>query len=569
MGKPRALVIALGLAASVLLIACLHVASLLIARSVTREQEVAVRAALGAHRFRLVRQMLTESVLMAAFAGLLGVLLAWWGVQIFSAMRDRSVPWYLGAGSQDPIPWFVQMHVGGRTLLFAAGISLLTCCVFAILPAVGASTVHLSRLLSRGKMLTGGPRFLALRGLLVVADIGIAFVLLIGAGLLVNSHVRVSEIDFGYNPRDVLTAHVPLYDVPAYEKPQEQSVFIETVVRRVRSLPGVRSATAGSSPVRGTGNHGAFQIEGVQSDEPRYRNPDLDDRLPDRSYLWFPLWRIPPDYFRVLQVPVLQGRHFTEQDTAVSQPVAIISEALARRFWPNRSPLGRYVVEAPRDSNAVPVPREIVGIVAIVARLGRTEPTDQEVYIPQSQAGGPDGEMELLVRVDPGRRDIATAVGREILMTDPDVVVRRMAFLEEDIADFFAPQRSFLLYVGSFAVVALTLACMGVYGMTAYAASRRTHEIGIRMALGASRGDVLTAVLRQGVKLTLIGLIVGLAGALAATRVIRSLLYGVSSTDPLTFAGVAALLTAVVLLACYLPARRAARIDPMVALRCE
>ena len=205
------------------------------------------------------------------------------------------------------------------------------------------------------------------------------------------------------------------------------------------------------------------------------------------------------------------------------QPVAIIKRgSVARRFWPNGSPLGRYVVEAPRDSNAVPVPREIVGIVAIVARLGRTEPTDQEVYIPQSQAGGPDGEMELLVRVDPGRRDIATAVGREILMTDPDVVVRRMAFLEEDIADFFAPQRSFLLYVGGFAVVALTLACMGVYGMTAYAGipadarNRHSHGSG-----GASRGDVLTAVLRQGVKLTLIGLVVGLAGALAATRVIR------------------------------------------------
>ncbi len=568
-GKPRTLLMALGLAASVLLVACLHVASLLIARSATREQEMAVRAALGAHRLRLVRQMLTESTLLAGFGGLLGLVFAYWAIQVLSVVRSQSIPWYLGAGSRGAIPWFVQAHLDGRVLLYVAGISLLTCALFGILPAVGASALHLGRSLSAGRTPAAGPRFQRLRAILVAGDIGIAFVLLVGAALLLSSYARVLNIEFGYHPENVLTAYAALHDMPAYEKPERQSALVQEVLQRIRRLPGVRLAASGPSPVGGTGNHRAFKIEGVFSEEKRHRNPGADDRLPDKSYMWFPLWWVSPDYFRVLQMPVRQGRYFTEQDSATSPPVAIISEALARRFWAHGNPVGSYLIQAPRDSNSAPVPREIVGVVATATHLGRSEPTDQEVYIPELQSGGPFPEMALLVRADTGRQDVAAAVQREILAVDREIVIQNLRFLDEEITAFFSPHRLSLLCLGGSALVGLVLACMGVYGTTAYVVSRRTHEIGIRMALGARRGDVLRAVLRQGLTLTCIGLAIGLAGALAATRIIRSLLYDVSPTDPLTFVCVAVVLAGVALLACYLPARRAARIDPMVALRYE
>jgi putative ABC transport system permease protein len=568
-GKPRTLLVALGLAASVLLIACLHVASLLIARSASREQEIAVRAALGAHRLRLVRQMLTESTLLAACGGLLGLVLAYWAIQILSVVRGQSVPWYLGAGSWGAIPWFVQAHLDGRALLYVAGISLLACASFGILPAVGASALNLGPSLSAGRTPAAGPRFQCLRAILVAADIAIAFVLLVGAGLLISSYARVLNIEFGYRPDNVLTAYAALYDMPAYEKSERQAALVQDALQRIRRLPGVRLAGTGCSPVGGTGNRGAFKIEGIFSNEKRYRMPDWDERLPGKSYLWFPLWRVSPDCFPVLQVPLRQGRYFTAQDTALAPPVAIVSEDLARRFWPNGNCIGQYITQALWDSNSPPIPREIVGVVATVTHLGRSEPTDQEVYIPELQSGGPGGELALLVRTDPGRPDVAAAVRKEILAADPEIVLQDFRFLNEEIADFFAPHRLTLLCLGGFALVGLVLACMGVYGTTAYAVSRRTHEIGIRMALGARRGDVLKAVLRQGLTLTCIGLVIGLAGALAATRVIRSLLYDVSPADPLTFVCVGLLLAGVALLACYLPARRAARIDPMVALRYE
>jgi putative ABC transport system permease protein len=564
-GTSRTLLLLLGIAVSVLLIACLHVASLLVARAATREQEIAVRAALGAHRLRLVRQMLTESVLLAAAAGLLGVLLAYWGLQIFGALRGRTIPWFLGPGSYGVIPWFVHVRMDGRVLLYAAGVSLLTCSFFGVLPALGATALNLSRSLSAGRTRTAGPRFQRLRGLLVIGDIALAFILLLGAGLLLNSFARILAIDFGYNPQDVVSVSVPLYDLPAYSQPQAEAAFIQEVVRRVQRLPGVRTVAIGSSPVRGTGNIGAFKIEGVFSEEKRYRYPDWDARLPDKSYLWLPLWWVSPEYFRILQIPLLKGRCFTEQDGAGSPPVAIVSEALARRFWPNGSPIGKYLTQAPQDSKSAPIPREIVGVVATLTHLGRSEPADQEVYAPASQFG----EVDFLIRTDPGRKDVAAAVRREILALDRDVIIGTMAPLEEEIADFFAPQRFVLLCVGGFAVVALVLACLGVYGTTAYAVSQRTHEIGIRVALGARSRDILRAVLGQGLRFTLAGLALGCAGALVATRIIRSFLYEVSPTDPLTFACVALVLAGVALLASYLPARRAAKTDPMTALRYE
>jgi putative ABC transport system permease protein len=569
-GKPQALVIVLAITVSVLLIACLHIASLLIARSAAREREIAVRAALGAHRLRLVRQLLTESILLAGSGALLGLLFAYWGFAVLSPFRGQYIPWYGDSAPGRLIPWFTQVHINGRVLLYMVVVSLLTCALFGTLPAIGASAVHLNRSLSTGRAQIAGPRFQSLRTLLVVGDIAIAVVLLTGAGLMVNSYVRIVNIDPGYNPTDVLSLDVVLNEEkPPYSAPEQRLAFFEEITRRVHALPGVRlAAAASSSPVDGTGNVRPFKIEGMTYDAGRFRIQGLDDMLPDSSYMWFPYWQVFPDYFRVVQIPLLKGRHFTEQDTATSQPVVMISEALARIFWPNGNPVGQYLIQAPPRGGSTPIASEIVGVVGGAKHFGRSEPSDPEVYVPYCQAGC-SGWMTLLVRTDSTHKDVASAVRQEILKVDPDVMIGGVTLMDRDISGFWSGQRSLMFCLAVFAAVGLVLACLGVYGATAYAVSRRTHEIGIRMALGARSSDVLRAILRQGLRLTLIGLAIGLAGALAATRVIRSLLYDVSATDPLTFACVALLLARVTLLACYLPARRAARIDPMVALRYE
>ena len=567
-GRPRILVILLAAIISVLLIACLHVASLLLARSATREQEMAVRAALGAHRLRLVRQLLTESLLLAGFGALLGVAFAYWGLGALAAFRARFVPWSSEVVGGRLIPWFIQVHPDGRVLLYAAGISLVTCGLFGVLPAVGASAIRLSDALSRGRMPVTGPRFPHLRSFLVVGDIALTVVLLAGAGLMIHSYTRIMNIDPGYNPRNVLSLLVHLSEEkPPYSQPERRLAFFQEVVERVRALPGVQAvAAANGSPVEGIGNVGAFKIEGVTYDNSKYKIPDLDSMLPDRSYMWFPYWHVFPDYFRLLQIPLVKGRYFTEQDTPTSQPVVIINEALARAFWPHTDPIGKFLLQTPRG--AAPIALEIVGVVRGVKHLGRSEPTDPEVYIPYHQSGYTSW-MCLMVRTNPARKDVAAAMRKEILSVDPGVATDNIILMDREVAGFFSAQRTLTLCLGGFALVALLLSCMGVYGTMAYVVSRRTHEIGIRMALGARRIEVMGTVVRQGLRLTLLGLAVGLAGALAVTRVIRSLLYDVSPTDPLTLAGVAVLLATATLLACYLPARRAARVDPISALRYE
>jgi len=568
--KPQTLVVLLGIVTSVLLMACLHVAGLLIARSATREKEIAVRAALGAGRLRLVRQLLSESALLAGLGALLGLLLAYWGIGILSALRERSIPWYLGNHMGRVIPWFVEVRMDARALLYITAISLLTCGFLGLLPAIGASKTNLSRSLSASRTPGRGPRFHSLRTLLVIGDIAIAFVLLIVAGLMINSYARILNIHPGYNPKNVLSVGVTLDETgPTYSRPERRLAFFQEVMERVRALPGAQLvAAANDSPVGGTGNVNAFKIEGVSPATNKYRIPAFDDLLPDKSYMSFPFWHVFPDYFRVMQIPLLKGRHFTEQDTAASQPVAIINDAIAQCFWPNENPVGKYILQAPPRDGSRPVARQIVGVVSGVKHFGRSEPSDPEVYIPYLQSGYTSW-VDLMVRTDPACKDIAAAVRREILAVDRDVTISDFTFMDQEVSDFFSPQRFITLCLGGFAAVALALACMGVYGTTAYVVSQRTHEIGIRMALGARSSDVLKGVLRQGLRLTLIGVAVGLAGAFALTRIISSLLYDVSPTDPFTFVCVSLLLAGVALLASYIPARRAAKIDPTVALRYE
>ena len=548
-GKPRTLIILLSIVVSVLLIACLHVASLLIARSATREREIAVRAALGAHRLRLVRQLLTESVLLTLLGGLLGLLLAYWGLGILSALRGQAIPWYLGNHLGRVIPWFVETHMDARSFLYVLAISLLTCAVFGLLPAIGASKANLNQSLSAGRTPGQAPRFHSLRALLVICDVAIAFVLLIGAGLLINSYVRILNIDLQFNPEDILTLEVELdSQAPRYYEPNRRLTFFQDAVQRIKNLPGAEYVTgASASPVTGSYSTNTFRIEG---------------RTTDGGPVDIPRTKILADYFHTLQIPLLSGRCFTKHETAASVPVVIVNESMARRFWSDENPIGKYITRITRDGPE-PISREVVGVVGNVQH-SRYSPDEPELYLP-----GCNESMNMMIRTGSDSAGLAAALRRELMAVDEDVVVGGVTLMENDISDLYSSERFSTLFLGAFAALALFLASIGVYGTTAYSVSRRTHEIGVRMALGAERNDVLKLVIKKGLILIVVGLIIGVAGALALTRVLASLLFGVRPTDPMTFIAVSLLLMVVGLVACYIPARRATKIDPMVALRYE
>jgi putative ABC transport system permease protein len=368
---------------------------------------------------------------------------------------------------------------------------------------------------------------------------------------MINSYVRILRIDPKVDTENVLVATLELHAGEIrYSTPAQRFEFSRQLMERIRKLPGVQSVAIANGTPAWTGyNGGKFTVEGFPSGE-----EGVEIRCTPVSF----------DYFRLLGIPVLRGRQFTEHDNNTSTPVAIINESLARRLWPSQNPLGRCLTHGKSE----PVTREVVGVTRDVRHFG--DYPDEEVYIPCLQTDGylllyPD----VMIRTDARTAGLTVAVRREILSVDPDILIREIAFLDQQIADLFSTERLNTLLLSIFAAVALVLASVGVYGATAYLVSRRTHEIGIRMALGAQNGDVLKSVLRQGFKLTLFGLVIGLVGAFAATRIIRSLLHDVSPTDPVTFVCVSLLLVAVALLASYIPARRAAKIDPMVALRYE
>jgi putative ABC transport system permease protein len=535
-----ALLVILGAVGCVLLIACVNVANLLLARSAGRRKEMALRAALGAGRLRIVRQLLTESLLLALTGGALGLLLAYW---LTGALVALSPPNLLGAGAAGVNP---------TVLLFTLAVSLLTGVAFGLAPAVEASRLNLNVSLNEsGRGNVGVGRAGRVRGALVVAEIGLALVLLIGAGLMVRSFLRLQAVHPGFDPRNLLTMRVALPQTK-YADAGSQIQFFRRAAERMRALPGVRDASAVSAlPFADLGAATSFTIEGRPALPPGERQT-TDVRVADENY------------FRTMNIPVVAGRPFTEQEAVEDRRVAVVNEALVRKYFAGEEALGRRILVSMSGES---VPTEIVGVVGDA----RYDKLDGElkpmVYWTPPRLTYPT--MTLVVRTAAEPEALSQAAVREIQAMDREQPVSEVRTMESWLADSTARTRFGTLLLGAFAVAALVLASVGIYGVISYSVAQRSNEIGVRMALGAQARDVLRLVVGQGMKLVVFGVLLGLAGALALTRLMSGLLYGVASTDPATFAANALLLAAVSLLACYVPARRATRVDPLTALRHE
>ncbi|MBX3733769.1 MAG: ABC transporter permease [Verrucomicrobiae bacterium] len=537
--KPTLLVL-FGAVGCVLLIACSNVANLLLAKSSGRQKEMAVRAALGAGRWRIVRQLLTESVLLSLAGASLGLLLALWGVEMVKHLNAVNLP---RAG---------ELGLDLRMLGFAMLVSLLAAVVFGLVPALQTSRINLNDMLKDGARTSStGPRNRVRSGL-IIAEVALSLVLLVGAGLLLNSFVRLAHVPPGINPQNVLTMQVSLPE-KKYPDAARRTDFFERALERIGALPGVEAAgVVGKRPVRGGSMDTTFTIAGRSDAPPTGHGVDFDFCT--------------PYYFQAAGIPLRKGRPFAWSDKVGSPRVVIINEALARQHFPNQDPLGQRIHLDVATGN-LDEGWEIVGVVGDVRQHGLGKEVRSCVYRPQAYSFM--GSGNLLVRTAIAPLALAETVRKAVLEIDPDQPVANIQTMENAIAGSLSQQRFVLVLLAGFAGAALLLAAIGLYGIIAYAVTQRTREIGIRMALGASRRDVLGLVVSHGMKLAAVGLVLGLAGAFGLTRVLVRMLYEVKPTDPATFAGVSLVLLGVALFACWLPARRAARVDPMVALRSD
>ena len=543
------LLLLLGAVGFVLLIACANVANLLLARAASRSKEIAIRAALGAGRLRIVRQLLTESVLLALAGGLLGLLLAAWGVDLLVAN--------LPADADFMLPRAEQTGIDARVLAFTLAVSVLTGLVFGLAPALHAAKTDLGEGLKEGGRTSGaGAPGGRLRSALVVSEVALSVVLLVGAGLLVRSIVGLLRVDPGFDAGGVVTMRVALPRAK-YADDAKITAFYDQVLARLRSLPGVESAGATSNlPLGGSNASTTFQIDG--------RPPLAPSEQPDVPYRV-----VSPDFFRTLRVPVTEGRAFEEADTATRPRAAVVSQLFAQRFFPGESAVGRRIRSGEGDGELY----TIVGVVGDVKHFGLSREPQATLYF--THKTDPERSMVLTVRAAGAglAESLAPAMRREVLAVDPDQPVFDVRTAREAVEQSVSLERSVAFLLSVFACVAMAMAAVGIFGVMSYAVTQRTQEIGLRMALGAQRRDILRLFLRHGLALALLGAAVGLAGAFALMRVLGSLisglLYGVSATDPVTYALVALALFAVALAACYLPARRATKVDPMEALRYE
>ncbi|HYY58666.1 MAG TPA: ABC transporter permease [Pyrinomonadaceae bacterium] len=535
------LLILLGAAGFVLLIACANMANLMLAQAAARHKEIAIRLALGATRLRLIRQLLTESMLLAVAGGVLGLMLVFWSIDLIVAALPEN------------IPRMKEVSVDGRVLSFTLLVSLLTGIVFGLAPAIRASRPNLNESLKEGGGRAGGDfRRHRVHRFLVVSEMALALMLLIGAGLMIGSFLSLQKVDPGLNPRDVLTMQVSLPQ-PKYSEGRLQTAFFRQVLERIETLPGVEATGLVTPlPLGGEGFSLSFTVEGQPAASPGDQ-PSADCAM------------INPHYFRSMGIPILKGRPFTDRDEKEAPGVVIIDETLAAQFWPNEDPLGKRLKLGGPDSKSPWL--SIVGVGGHVKNNGLDAPSRMELYLPYSQK--PYFYMTLLVRTTSDHNSMAAGMRNAVRAVDQDQSVYNVRSMENILADSIAPRRVSMFLLTIFAAVALILAAIGIYGVMSYSVAQRTREIGIRMALGAQRADVLKLVLRQGMVPALLGILIGLAAAFVLTRLMSSLLYGVSATDPAIFAATTMLLASVALVACYIPARRATKVDPMVALRHE
>jgi putative ABC transport system permease protein len=529
----------------VLAIACANVANILLARASSRRKEIAIRTALGAGRWRIIRQLLTESVLLSLVGGSVGLLLAVWGIDV------------LRAASADILPTTAVVNLDSKVLLFTLFISLFTGIIFGLAPALGASKADMNETLKEGgRGATSGRRRGMVRSLLVVAEVALSLVLLIGAGLLIKSFLNILNTDPGFDAQNLLTMQLSL-KVDKGEGHKALNFFVQAQ-ERIAALPGVEAvAYSNGLPLTGATDT-SFAIEGRPKPEPGQGQQTM-------------LYVTSPSYLKAMGIRLIKGRFFTAQDTQSSPRVAVIDEAFARQQFPDQDPIGQRLAGNEDNPSA-----EIVGVVTHVKHFGldSEERIKSQLYLSFNQV--PDEvlpmlapRMNLVLRTSADPLSLTAAVRREVQALDPNQPVYNITTMEQTLDRSLATQRLSTVLLMMFACVALILAAVGIYGVMSYVVTQRRHEIGIRMALGAQRADVLRMILRQGMWLTACGVVLGLVAAFGLSRLMSSLLFGVSPTDPLTFVLVALALAAVTLVACLVPARRALKIDPMIALRYE
>jgi len=517
----------------VLLVACTNLSNLLLARATSRRKEIAVRIALGADRSRLIRQMLTESLLLAGCGAALGLPLAFIATRLLAATHAIS------------IPLLQTVRIDTTALVFTILAAFVTGLLFGIAPALQVSRWDVHESLkdsSRGS--SEGGRGAWIRSTLVISEVALACILLVSTGLLIRSFLRLLDVDPGFRPEQAAAWRIEMGQ--KYETPAQRNAFREELVRKVEAIPGVESA-------------------GLTDALPLGRNRTWGVRAKGETYTpeTFPIAYpriIDPGYIRAMKIPLLAGREFTARDTAESQRVMIINATMAERLWPDRDPLGMIALLGRNEW-------QVVGVVGNVRHSALEKEAGLEMYLPVTQNGA--GSMDLVVRAKLPLQSLVPSVRTALESIDSDLPASDFQTLEHIVDRAVSPRRFITMLLAGFAILALILASLGIYGVISYSVNQRTNEIGIRIALGAQAGAVMKLIIGQGVKLTLIGLVIGLGTAFALTRVISSLLFGVKASDPLTFVGIALLLSGVALAACYIPARRATKVDPMIALRCE
>jgi putative ABC transport system permease protein len=536
-----ALLMVLGAVGFLLLIACANAANLLLARAAGRQREMAIRASLGAGKGRILRQLLTESVLLSLAGGALGLLLAVWGTAALANLPSLGIPRLASAG------------IDLRALVFTLVVSLVTGVLFGLAPALHASRFNLFRSLKEGgRTATAGMGHSRLRALLVISQVSLAVVLLIGASLLIESVFHLLHESPGFDPQGVMAFNLDLPD-SRYGKPEQSADFFRELLGRIQTVPGVKNASGVMPlPLSGDTLRTSFEIEGkpmAKSDLPRTQ-----------------IRAVGLDYFQAMRIPLVAGREFTARDDRTAPHVIIINQTLARKFFPDENPIGKHMKPGMAAGKSDSM-SEIVGIVGDVKHRNLWDPPAPESYVPYDQNA--IGEMYVVVRAEGDPMALLTAIRAQVKAQDAELPIYRAKRMEEYVAASVAQRRFTSVLCTVFAGAGLLLAIVGLFGVMSYSVAQRTHELGVRVAVGAAKWDILRLILKEGMGITAAGIVVGLVGTLALSSILKSQLYGVSERDPLTFLAVIVVLALVALVACYIPARRATRVDPMVALRYE